>query len=119
MFSQPRLLLHIEAAAELALVTYLYRSAGFGWGHFFLLFLWPDLFMLGYLSNPRLGAQLYNLVHTATLPLLVTGVAYTQHQAGYLSFALIWLAHVAFDRTLGYGLKYPTFFTDTHLQRLH
>jgi hypothetical protein len=28
------------------------------------------------------------------------------------------MAHIGFDRTLGYGLKYPTFFKDTHLQRV-
>jgi hypothetical protein len=29
--------------------------------------------------------------------------------------ALIWIAHIAFDRLLGFGLKYPTQFKDTHL----
>jgi hypothetical protein len=32
--------------------------------------------------------------------------------------ALIWLAHIGVDRLLGYGLKYPTAFTDTHLGRV-
>jgi hypothetical protein len=32
-----------------------------------------------------------------------------------LSAALIWLAHIGMDRALGYGLKYPTTFKDTHL----
>ena len=32
--------------------------------------------------------------------------------------ALIWLAHIGVDRLLGYGLKYPTGFKDTHLQRV-
>jgi Domain of unknown function (DUF4260) len=31
---------------------------------------------------------------------------------------LIWLAHIGADRLLGYGLKYPTSFKDTHLQRI-
>ena len=30
---------------------------------------------------------------------------------------LIWIAHIGFDRALGYGLKYPTGFGDTHLGR--
>ncbi len=29
--------------------------------------------------------------------------------------AVIWFAHLGFDRLLGYGLKYPTTFGDTHL----
>jgi hypothetical protein len=32
--------------------------------------------------------------------------------------AIIWFSHIAFDRMLGFGLKYPTFFKDTHLQHI-
>ena len=32
--------------------------------------------------------------------------------------ALIWIAHIGFDRALGYGLKYATGFRDTHLGRI-
>jgi hypothetical protein len=28
------------------------------------------------------------------------------------------LCHIGFDRLIGAGLKYPTFFKDTHLQRV-
>jgi hypothetical protein len=35
-----------------------------------------------------------------------------------VQLGLIWLAHVGADRLLGYGLKYPTGFRDTHLQRV-
>jgi hypothetical protein len=34
------------------------------------------------------------------------------------AFGLIWLAHLGLDRMLGFGLKYPTFFKDTHLQHV-
>jgi hypothetical protein len=32
--------------------------------------------------------------------------------------AIIWAAHIGFDRVLGYGLKYPTAFADTHLSQI-
>jgi hypothetical protein len=35
-----------------------------------------------------------------------------------LSIAMIWLAHIGFDRALGYGLKYTTGFGYTHLGRI-
>jgi hypothetical protein len=35
-----------------------------------------------------------------------------------LSIAMIWLAHIGFDRALGYGLKYAAGFTFTHLGRI-
>ena len=31
---------------------------------------------------------------------------------------MIWIAHIGMDRMLGFGLKYPTRFSDTHLQRV-
>lgn len=32
--------------------------------------------------------------------------------------SLLRVVHIGFDRALGYGLKYPTGFKDTHLQRV-
>jgi hypothetical protein len=119
MLSQPGVLLRIEGAALFALVLYLYHWTGAGWGLFLLLFLWPDLFMVGYLANARLGSALYNLVHSAAFPMLLAGVSFSLHRSGLLPFALIWLAHIEWDRALGYGLKYPTRFKDTHLQRVN
>jgi hypothetical protein len=31
---------------------------------------------------------------------------------------LIWLLHIGFDRAIGYGLKYPSSFKETHLGRV-
>jgi len=118
MFAKPGVLLRIEGVTVFALSLLFYHDVGAPWWHFFLLFLWPDLFMLGYLVSVRLGTQLYNLVHTYIFPLAVAGTALCQHKPGLLSFALIWTAHIGADRALGYGLKYPTFFKDTHLQRV-
>lgn len=118
MLAKPGVLLRLEGAAFFAAVLYLYRVAGGSWWLFLALFLWPDLGMLGYLANARLGARLYNLVHIAALPVLMAIACYAQHWSGPLSFALIWLAHIEWDRAFGYGLKYPTFFKDTHLQHV-
>ena len=117
MFFKPAVLLRSEGATVFALSLFFYHNVGAPWWQFFLLFLWPDLSMLGYLASVRLGAQLYNLVHTYIFPLALAGAALDQHRPGLLSFALIWTAHVGADRALGYGLKYATFFKDTHLQR--
>src|ERR1700720_1910123 len=116
MLDKPRLLLHAEGAAALTVSFAAYHELNGSWLLFFLLFLWPDLFMLGYLVNVRLGASCYNLVHTYVGPLLLGAVAVFEHWHDALLFALIWTAHIGLDRMLGYGLKYPTFFKDTHLQ---
>jgi hypothetical protein len=119
MFSKPGILLRIEGAFVLALGLYLYRTTGAHWGIFFLLFFWPDLAILGYLASARLGAELYNLTHTYIFPLALVGISFYEDKARLLTFALIWLAHIGFDRAIGYGLKYPTSFKDTHLQRVN
>jgi hypothetical protein len=118
MLTRPSLLLHIEEATLLILTLCAYQHFHNSWLLFALLFLTPDLFMLGYLLNARLGAATYNLVHTLTLPLALLLASYIQHWHLAAELALIWTAHIAFDRLLGYGLKYPTHFKDTHLQHI-
>src|SRR5580658_1521608 len=68
MLTKPRWLLHLEGASILALTLVLYRAGHFHWWLFALL-LAPDLFMLGYLVNPKIGAAIYNLVHTSAFPI--------------------------------------------------
>jgi hypothetical protein len=74
--------------------------------------------MVGYLLNPKLGSRLYNVVHTDVLPAALAASSFALHRTSPLAFALIWLGHIGLDRALGFGLKYPTFFKDTHLQRV-
>ena len=111
----PLPLLHIEGAAFLIASVYAYYASEGGWGLFALLFLAPDLSMLGYLINARAGAIAYNAAHTYVGPLLLAAYSVATDQHTALLIALIWMAHIGFDRMLGYGLKYPTRFKDTHL----
>jgi len=92
-----------------------YAHLGGEWGVFAVLFLLPDLSMLGYLRNPRWGAALYNAGHSYLAPALVLLVGWCMAERSALSIALIWTAHIGFDRMLGYGLKYATAFGATHL----
>jgi hypothetical protein len=114
----PKPLLHAEGLAVLVGSVALYVDADYGWLALVVLFLAPDLSMLGYLGGPRLGSITYDAVHTYVGPIAlgVFGVLGGRETASQI--ALIWLAHIGLDRTLGYGLKYPTAFKDTHLQRV-
>ena len=78
----------------------------------------PDLSMLGYLAGPRVGAVTYNLVHNWALAVALVMVAIVSHQLWPMQAAAILAAHVGWDRALGYGLKLPTSFQDTHLGRI-
>ena len=118
MLTRPGMLLRLEHAAMLAVVLFAYHYSGSSWWTFAVLFLWPDLGMLGYLANARLGAATYNVVHTSVLPIALAAFGYLSGRTSLIPFAFIWLAHIEFDRMLGYGLKYPTAFKETHLDRI-
>ena len=85
------------------------------WLLFALLFFLPDLSMIGYVKGPRVGAIAYNLVHTYSAPALLASLAFVGVPASVWRLAIIWVAHIGFDRLMGYGLKHPTGFKHTHL----
>ena len=118
MLTRPRWLLQTEGACYLALCLALYRAGHFPWWLFLALFLAPDLFLLGYLANARIGAAFYNLAHTLVWPIALLLVSLALPARELAPYGLIWLSHLGFDRMLGFGLKYPTNFRDTHLQRV-
>ena len=71
-----------------------------------------------YFANKRLGAAAYNLVHTYVWPALLVALGVGSDNDLMLSIGFIWFAHIGIDRLLGYGLKYPIDFKQTHIQRL-
>jgi hypothetical protein len=115
---RPAALLRTEGVALLALSVLLYWVNGGSWLLFGALLLAPDLSMLGYLAGTRVGAVMYNAFHTYAMPAVVGALGMIFGSPSMVAVALIWFAHIGMDRTVGYGLKYPTSFKDTHLQRL-
>lgn len=108
-------LLKIEELAMMGLAIYLFSLLDYPWWLFAALFIAPDIGMLGYLINTKIGAFTYNLFHHK-------GIAVALYIAGIflniqvLMFAgLLMFAHSSFDRLLGYGLKYNDNFKHTHL----
>lgn len=82
------------------------------------LLLVPDISAVGYLAGPRLGAFTYNLAHTWTPGLAVLGLSAWLGSPALQLAAAILIAHVGMDRAVGYGLKLPSSFNDTHLGRM-
>jgi hypothetical protein len=115
---QPRSWLRLEGLAVLAASILMYRWQREPWPTFLVLFLVPDLSMLGYLAGPTLGARLYNLAHNYVAPLFLACYSLSVGRQDIVPYALVWMAHVGFDRMVGMGLKYPTAFRDTHLGRI-
>ena len=112
-------LLKLEEMAELLAATVVFAHLPYAWWWLPALFLVPDLSMLGYLAGPRAGAFCYNLVHHKAVALAVGALGWGLGQPLLLLAGTVLLFHAAFDRLLGYGLKYGTSFHDTHLSPIN
>jgi hypothetical protein len=113
-----RIMLRLEGLTLCAGMTLLYAVWGGSWWVYAILFLVPDISFLAYFSGPKFGAMIYNAAHSymAPMALMITGFAIEAPLL--LSIAFIWLAHIGFDRALGYGMKYSAGFGFTHLGRI-
>lgn len=116
--NMPRVFLHLEGVAVLISALILYANQQFNWWVFTLFLLTPDLPMLLYPLNPRLGSIAYNLVHTIIFPLTLAIFSVFNDSNLGLQIALIWIAHIGMDRAFGYGFKYAGEFKQTHFSRI-
>jgi hypothetical protein len=113
-----RLLLRLEGLTLFAGMTLLYGVWGGEWWIYVVLFLAPDLSFIAYLADSKTGAIVYNAAHSYMAPVALMTTAFALGAPLTLSIAMIWLAHIGFDRALGYGLKYTAGFGFTHLGRI-
>jgi hypothetical protein len=114
----PRVLLRAEGFAVAAAAIALYFHADYPWWLLVALVLAPDLSMVGYAAGSAIGAASYDAAHTYVVPVALAAVGLIVDAETAVQLGLIWLMHIGVDRAIGYGLKYPTGFKDTHLQRV-
>src|SRR5262245_31394036 len=107
--------LRLEGLAAFAAGLGLFGASGGTWLFVIPLLLLPDLSAVGYLVGPRVGAFTYNLVHNWVHGIVVLGLGVWLSSPSLLLVASILIAHVGMDRAVGYGLKLPSSFQDTHL----
>lgn len=108
-------ILKIEEFAMFLGSIYLFSLLPFSWWWFLVLILAPDIGMLGYLANPRIGAWLYNVFHHKGIVIGIYALGmYAQNPIVQL-IGVILFAHASMDRMVGYGLKFEDNFKHTHL----
>ncbi len=108
-------ILKLEEVGIFLFSLWLFWLTGYPWWLFALLFFVPDLSMLGYAINTRIGAITYNIVHHRGLAIIVYLTGIFLHTKEVQLIGIILLSHLSFDRILGYGLKYSDNFKHTHL----
>ncbi|MCP5099861.1 MAG: DUF4260 domain-containing protein [Chloroflexi bacterium] len=114
----PSILLRLEGTAVLVAAILFYFQQGFNGWTFALLLLWPDIAIVAYAINKKVGMIIYNILHTYSLPVVLLVLSLAFGWTFGLQFTLIWLAHIGMDRLVGYGLKYTDDFKSTHLGRV-
>jgi uncharacterized protein DUF4260 len=107
--------LRLDGLVLLAAALILFASTHQPWWLVPAVILLPDLFMLGYLRDTRVGAAVYNLGHAYLLPTGMALAGAVGHHPLTLALGLLWLAHIGMDRLARYGLKYDVSFQHTHL----
>lgn len=108
-------LLRVEEAFMLGLAIYLNSLLPFAGWVFWALFLAPDIGMIGYLVNTRVGAVTYNLFHHKGIAIAfyLVGMWFTISEL--MLTGVVLFGHSSFDRIFGYGLKHADNFKNTHL----
>jgi len=112
---RPLTWLRVEALATAVAALVVFGTTGQSWWLVPVLFLVPDLSCLGYLAGPKAGAWIYNLAHSAPLPLALLAAGAGWHIDALTVGGAIGLFHLGLDRVLKFGLKYDHSFGVTHL----
>ena len=102
---QPRTWLRLEGLAVLAASVLFYRWQLGSWTTFALWFFAADLSLAAYLAGPATGARLYNLTHNYVGPIFLATYSLSIGRADMVAYALIWMAHIGFDRMLGLSIR--------------
>ncbi|MCK0155625.1 DUF4260 domain-containing protein [Cellulophaga sp. F20128] len=108
-------ILKLEELAMFGLGIYLFSLLLYPWWWFLLLILAPDIGMLGYLFNAKVGAFLYNILHHKGVAIVFYLVGVFLEIPLFQLVGVILFSHAALDRVFGYGLKYDKGFKYTHL----
>ncbi|WP_053976204.1 DUF4260 domain-containing protein [Mangrovimonas xylaniphaga] len=110
--------LKTEELLMFLLGIYAFHTLSYSWWWFLVLLMLPDIGMLGYLANPKIGAITYNLCHhkAIAVALFLLGVYFELEILKLVG--IIMFSHTSFDRMFGFGLKYFDDFKNTHLGKL-
>jgi Domain of unknown function (DUF4260) len=111
-------MLKIEEIAQFVLGIFFFKMLSYDWWWFPALLFVPDVSMIGYFINPKIGATLYNFFHHKALAIICILAGFVLFNNLISLAGAILLAHIALDRFFGLGLKYPDSFFNTHLGKI-
>lgn len=107
--------LKVEELLMFCLGIFLFNQLDFAWWWFLILILLPDIGMLGYLINSKIGAIVYNLFHHKGVAIILYFIGVYVKIEIIILIGIILFSHSSLDRFFDYGLKYNNSFNNTHL----
>lgn len=105
----------LEGTTLFLVSAFMYAHLDFSLAVFILTLFLVDIWMVGYLINNKIGAYVYNIGHSLSLPVIIGVVGTYLDTRSVIAVSLIWTAHIGIDRAFGYGLKHESGFKHTHL----
>lgn len=111
-------LIKIEELAMFLLSLFLFSELDYPCWVYFALILTPDIGMIGYAFNTRLGSLTYNLFHHKAIAICLGFIGYYWSIPTLALIGIILFSHASIDRIFGYGLKFNDNFKHTHLGNL-
>ena len=108
-------ILKIEEGLMFLLGVWAFLHLGYPLWEFAVWILAPDISLIGYTLNPKVGAFCYNLFHHKGFAIGVFLGGYYAHSDPAMLAGIILFAHSSMDRIFGFGLKYEDSFKHTHL----
>lgn len=114
----PKINLHLDGLMLFVAGLALYIHFEFPWWIFIAFLFAPDIFMLGYLVSPRIGARIYNIGHSLAWPVAFALIGLVLSGGLWFTAALIWTCHIGLDHAIGYGFKYDDSFKHTHFSEI-
>jgi Domain of unknown function (DUF4260) len=111
-------LLKLEELAMFFASIYALHYLQVSWWWYLIVFVGPDISMIGYFAGNKVGAACYNLFHHKgiAIAILMTGIFLSNWNMEVIGMVLF--GHSSLDRFAGYGLKYNEGFKFTSLGKI-
>ncbi|WP_044402090.1 DUF4260 domain-containing protein [Lacinutrix sp. Hel_I_90] len=109
--------LRIEELLQFILGIYFFSVLDYQWWWFLVLILLPDIGMIGYIINSKIGAVTYNFMHNKAVAIVFWLIGIYIDIGVVELIGIILFTHAAMDRMFGFGLKYADSFYNTHLEQ--
>ena len=97
---------------------FLFTQLDLAWWWFIALIFTPDISMIAYLVNSKIGAITYNIFHHRGLAIAILIIGWQTNAPIVSLCGIILFGHASLDRIFAYGLKYFDGFKNKKIKKI-